>query len=150
MGGIVVQRLGMLRTMDVTKLISLKPQPTDTVRAIGQSRLLVACMVLVHAEPSERVLVTLKNLYQAARTDSSAVSSREDVKWYLSLETASPNDWQFVIPHLRQLGCTVGLRTKANSEAPSLQRAPFWLWLSGRVPTNAELAEEPLALLEPL
>ena len=135
---------------DVTKLISLSPQPTETVKAVGQSRLLVACLVLIHAEPSERVLVTLKDLYQAARIDSSAVSSRDDVRWYVSLESASPQDWEFAIPHLRRLGCTVGLRTKPKQEAPPVQRAPFWLWAPGRRPTQAELAEEPLALLEPL
>ena len=140
----------MLSALNVPKLLALNPRPEDTVKAVGKSRLLVSCMVLVHAEPSERVLISLKDLYQAARTDSSAVSSREDVKWYVSLENASPNDWQFVIPHLRQLGCTVGLRTKAGSEAPPVQRAPFWLWAPGRRPTEAELAEEPLALLEPL
>lgn len=136
--------------LDVPKLLTMNPSAEETAKAVGRSRLLVACMVLVHAEPSERVLVNLKDLYQAARVDSSLVSSREDVKWYVSLENAVPNDWHFVVAHLRRLGCTVGLRTAAYEQTFTVQRAPFWIWSPGRAPTQAELAEEPLAVLGPL
>ena len=133
----------------VNVLESPAATPEATLTACAHSRLLNACLTLVHSDNNANgmVFVDLKSLHHAGVSSGQLVSTKEDVQWYMVLQAATPTEMLSPIPFLRRLGFTVLVRTHCFEGQQPLERAPFYILAKNFQPNEKLVSEQRLHVL---